>query len=123
MSICGQCGGEMMEAISCKPDSITIDGMDYEPIRWGEERRSKRWPLPEICSDCATPVGGVHHPGCCVERCPACLGQALGCPCFAVPEDDEDDCGYEPLPVHQCRYVRTRARRCPAHLFRQASRE
>jgi hypothetical protein len=28
-----------------------------------------------------------------VERCPACLGQALGCPCFGNPDDDlDDDC-------------------------------
>jgi hypothetical protein len=26
-----------------------------------------------------------------VERCPACLGQALGCPCFGDPDDDLDD--------------------------------
>jgi len=70
-------------------------------------------PLPDVCSDCLTPVGGVHHPGCCVERCPACLGQALGCPCFAELEEEEEE---------ERARVRSRARRCSLHLFRQASR-
>jgi hypothetical protein len=115
MAVCGECGGEMLDGVSCKTDLIMIDGKGYEPIRWGEEKRSKRWTLPDQCSDCYVPVGGVHHPGCCVERCPACLGQAFGCPCFTVDElvfGDGDGDGYQ----------RSRARRCSQHLFRQPTR-
>jgi hypothetical protein len=80
-----------MDEISCLSDPIPIGGGFFEPIRWGDERRSSRWVIDFPCRDCRTPIGGVHHPGCCVERCPACLGQALGCPCFGDPEDDLDD--------------------------------
>jgi hypothetical protein len=93
----------MTEGISCRPDPITIGGEDFEPIRWGDEReiKTKARPVHFNCSDCDTPPGGVHHPGCCVERCPACLGQALGCRC----SDDADP-------------PRTRRKaRCTAHLF------
>ncbi len=91
MAMCPQCEGEMMDEISCLSDPIAIGGDFFEPIRGGEERRSSRWVIDFPCRDCRTPIGGVHHPGCCVERCPACLGQALGCPCFGDPDDDLDD--------------------------------
>jgi hypothetical protein len=91
MAMCPQCEGEMMDEISCLSDPIPVGGDFFEPIRWGDERRSSRWVIDFPCRDCRTPIGGVHHPGCCVERCPACLGQALGCPCFGDPDDDLDD--------------------------------
>jgi hypothetical protein len=122
MAMCRQCNGEMMEEISCLSDPIAMCGGLFEPIRWGDERESARWVVDFACRDCRTPVGGVHHPGCCVERCPACLGQALGCPCFRDPDDDDgdDDDGDEndmgdddgDLAAH----VRT-ITRCRAHTF------
>ena len=91
MAVCPQCEGEMMEEVSCLSDPIPIGGDFFEPIRWGDERRSSRWVVDFPCRDCRTPIGGVHHPGCCVERCPACLGQSFGCPCFGDPDDDLED--------------------------------
>jgi len=91
MGLCPQCEGEMMDEVSCLSDPIPIGGAFFEPIRWGDERRSSHWVVDFPCRDCRTPIGGVHHPGCCVERCPACLGQALGCPCFGDPDDVLDD--------------------------------
>jgi len=91
MATCPQCEGEMIDEVSCLSDPIPIGGGFFEPIRWGDERRSSRWVVDFPCRDCRTPIGGVHHPGCCVERCPACLGQALGCPCFGTDDDDLDD--------------------------------
>jgi hypothetical protein len=91
MVMCQQCKGEMMEEISCLSGPIAMVGGYFEPIRWGDERGSRRWAVDVPCRDCATPVGGVHHPGCCLEQCPACHGQALGCPCFGYAEDDDDD--------------------------------
>jgi len=104
MAICPHCRGEMTEGISCKPDPIVIHGESYEPVRWGEEAESKRWKVRTPCRDCATPLGGVHHPGCCIERCPVCLGQAFGCPCF------------EP---RECLFDASPHPRCPDHLFRR----
>lgn len=33
------------------------------------------------CPECCTPVGGLHKPGCDVERCTACGQQKLTCGC------------------------------------------
>jgi hypothetical protein len=49
-----------------------------EPDDWGAGERP--------CHDCAAVSGEFHVPGCDVERCPACGGQAIGCDC----EHDED---------------------------------
>ncbi len=115
MAICEQCRGEMTDGISCDDRPIVIDGVPYAPIRYGEERGSRRRDLIEWCSDCQTPLGGVHHPGCCMERCPRCLGQTLMCGHFDEPDDDayddNDDIGDGLAP---------RGRHCTAHLFRQA---
>jgi hypothetical protein len=87
MAICATCGGEMTQYISCDPAVIRIGDTNHAPIRWGDEPCPWHESTQSRCHDCGTPPGGVHHPGCCVERCPACLGQALGCPCFNPLED------------------------------------
>lgn len=117
MSVCPQCG-EMTSGISCRPDPISIGGQDFEPIRWGAERGGRARVIDFKCRDCNTPPGGVHHPGCSVERCPACLGQALRCPCFGYHDvEDEVDDNSRPVGTDRLRRrVRSRAR-CRAHLF------
>jgi hypothetical protein len=111
MSICTTCEGEMTEHISCLSSPIDIGGDLFDAIRWGHERESRKWNVDFPCRDCGTPPGGVHHPGCCVERCPACLGQALGCPCFGDPDDDLEVAA-RPRPARR----RVRAF-CRAHLL------
>jgi hypothetical protein len=119
MAVCSQCNGEMTEHISCLSDLINIGGEDFEPIRWGKERDSRKRVIDFDCRDCGTPPGGVHHPGCCVERCPACRGQALGCPCFYDP--DAEDYAYSDTQPHRVR--QQRRARCRAHHFRRHYRK
>jgi hypothetical protein len=116
MAVCPHCSGEMKEEISCRPDPITIGDAAYQPVRWGDEWESKKWPgdIDFPCRDCGTPPGGVHHPGCCVERCPACLSQAITCGCFADP--DEEDWDDDPVSlVDRIGHRGRRKDRCTAH--------
>lgn len=55
-----------------------IEGFAYERIKYGNELDP--WP-PGPCHDCAVLRGQYHVPGCDVERCPRCQGQAIGCDC------------------------------------------
>ncbi len=72
----------MTDGTSCGDVSLNIGGVEYQPIRWGEERGYRIGEPAYRCGDCGTPRGGVHHHGCDLEQCPACLSQALMCGCF-----------------------------------------
>lgn len=75
------------------------DGRERRRIPYGDGREALRLDpvhnmfdlLPPsrdlFCHDCGTPRNGLHHPGCDVERCPLCLGQAIACPCTSPKED------------------------------------
>jgi hypothetical protein len=108
MAICARCGGETTDGISCLTDPISIGGRPYAPVRWGQELRPRHRFEPDDCRGCGTPLGGAHHPGCCLERCPACHGQALTCPCVA---DQEGEGG--------CVFERARTQRCRGHVLRR----
>jgi Zn-finger nucleic acid-binding protein len=84
----------MTEHVSCTALYV-IEGESFEVIRWGKESSWERWKPDFDCPDCSTPLGGVHHPGCDVEQCPKCLGQALACGCagdvgYAVDEEESE---------------------------------
>ena len=89
MAKCGFCKQEMRDEVSCTVESYDDmgDGETYPRIRYGDEPGD--WGASEgnPCHDCACPPGGFHHPGCDVERCPKCEGQAISCGCA----DSEDD--------------------------------
>jgi len=108
MAICARCGGETTDGVSCLTDPVSIGGKRYTPVRWGSELRPRHQYEPDECRGCGTPLGGAHHPGCCLERCPACHGQALTCPCVADSEaEDHGAC------------ERSRTDRCRAHVLRR----
>lgn len=103
MAVCKWCDQEMTDRAnvrSCTQDSVEYpDGEVLNPVpytHWagryhpGTGETSPREEIPEghRCHDCGIERGGVHHPGCDMERCPRCGGQLIGCGCLDEEEEE-----------------------------------
>lgn len=78
MAICSWCEREMKTADSCIVSELHLHG---KPIPMTPYGRELVWERPPRCGDCGVHLGGLHHLGCDVQRCPICSGQMLSCGC------------------------------------------
>lgn len=87
MAVCEACNRDMLETGTCDPIPVKIDGKLWKPIAYvAPEEITPVW----RCHDCNVMPGGLHHPGCDMERCPKCKGQLISCGCLDEDEVKEE---------------------------------
>ena len=80
MATCNWCKKEMSSdnTETCVQEVEFPDGTKLTPVKWDG---------PGRCHDCNISPGGLHHPGCDMERCPKCKGQLISCSCLESGND------------------------------------
>jgi hypothetical protein len=91
-----------------------INGRQYKRIRYGDEGGD--WMgADRPCHDCFVTKGQYHVPGCDVERCPRCRGQAISCDCSYEEEGTSD--GIQKARVGVARFFEAQANRLERAFF------
>lgn len=64
-----------------------IDGQAYQRLPYGQGDWWEHGAPAPLCHDCAVIPGQLHVPGCDMEECPKCHGQAISCGCGSDEEE------------------------------------
>ncbi len=82
--ICDLCKQRMEPGVSCTVATLTIGGKLYHRLPYVNTER----PEQHNCHDCNTPLIGLHHQGCDMERCPVCNDGQQFITCFEHKSED-----------------------------------
>lgn len=88
MAVCKWCKKDMSSK-----KTMTCSGNDlvHFPQGKGPSLSSVPYDGEGRCHDCNIAPGGMHHPGCDMERCPKCGGRLISCGCLDEEDEEEEE--------------------------------